>query len=129
MIRPKFSEQFWVSNISNLNVSLTDLGLTIPARKTVNLLDKKHYSFNKEELVKSATSGSLYKKKHNVVVRKVPPVTETKKMLEIDYNAAVPSRRRSVVQIENIRHEELELSDDIFAQQMADLTDENYPKK
>lgn len=129
MARSKFSEQFWVSNISNMNVSLTDLGLTVPARRTVNLLDARHYNFNKEELILSATSGSLFKKKNKVVVRKIPPVVEAKKMLEVDFNAIVPSRRRSIVQIEHIRHEELELSDDIFAQQMADLTDETYPKK
>lgn len=129
MAKSKFSEEFWVTNVSNMNVSLSDLGLSVPARKTVNLLDKRHYSFNKEELVVSAASGSLFKKRTKVVVRKVPPVVEAQKMLEVDFNAVVPSRRRSVVKIEHIQYEELELSDDIFAAQVADLTDENYPNK
>ncbi len=129
MAKSRFSEQFWVTNISNMNVSLADLALSIPARKTVNLLDARHYSFNREQLVISATTGSLFKKQSKIKIRKVPPVIETRQMLEVDFNAIVPSRRRSIVQIENIQYEELELSDDIFAQQVADFTDENYPKK
>lgn len=122
------SEQFWVSNISNMNVSLSDLGLTIPAHKSVNLLDKRHYSFNKEDLILSATSGSLFKKKSKVVVRKIPPAIEAPKIPEVDHNAIVPSRRRSIIQIEKIQYEELDISDDTFAQQAADLIDQNYPK-
>jgi hypothetical protein len=129
MTKSRFSEQFWISNISNMNVSLTDLGLTIPAHKTVNLLDKRHYSFSKDELILSATSGSLFKKNSKLKVRKVPPIIERRQIIEVDFNAVVPSRRRSIVQIENIRYEELDLSDDLFAEQSADLTDENYPPK
>jgi hypothetical protein len=127
-IKSQTSEQFWVSNISDMNVSLSDLGLTIPARKTVNLLDKRHYSFSQEELALSAVSGSIFKKKSKVVVRKVPPVFETRQLLEVDYNALAPSRRRSIVQIREERHEELEVSDDMFAEQMADLTDEKLSR-
>ncbi len=129
MTKSRFSEQFWVSNISNMNVSLADLALSIPARKTVNLLDNRHYSFTKEQLVASAATGSLFKKQNKIKVRKVPPIIETRQILAIDYNAVVPSRRRSIVQIENIQYEELDLPDDIFAEQSADLTDDNYPKK
>lgn len=128
-IKSQASKQFLVSNISDMNVSLSDLGLTIPARKTVNLLDKRHYSFTEEELTLSATSGSLFKKKAKVVVRKVPPIFETRQLVEVDHNAVVPSRRRSAVQITEERHEELEVSDDIFAEQMADLTDQTYSVK
>lgn len=125
MVKSRFSEQFWVTNISNMNVSLADLALSIPARKTVNLLDTRHYSFTKEQLEASHTNGSLFKKRSKIKKRKVPPIIETRQMLEVDFNAIVPSRRRSIVQIENIQYEELDLSDDIFAQQVADLTDEN----
>ena len=125
MTRSRFSEQFWVTNVSNMNVSLADLALSIPARKTVNLLDRRHYSFTKEQLEASETSGSLFKKQSKIKKRKVPPVTETRQMVEVDFNAVVPSRRRSVVQIEHIQYDELELSDDLFAEQTADLTDEN----
>lgn len=128
-IKSQNTGQFLVSNISNMNVSLSDLGLTIPARKTVNLLDKRHYNFSEEELTISATSGSIFKKKAKVVVRKVPPVFETRQLVEVDRNAVVPSRRRSAVQIKEEHHEELEISDDTFAEQMADLTDQNYSAK
>jgi hypothetical protein len=125
MTRSRFSEQFWITNVSNMNVSLADLALSVPARKTINLLDRRHYSFTKEQLEASEASGSLFKKRSKIKKRKVPPITETRQMVEVDFNAVVPSRRRSVVKIEHIQYDELELSDDLFAEQTADLTDEN----
>jgi hypothetical protein len=125
MTRSRFSEQFWVTNISNMDVSLADLALSIPARKTVNLLDRRHYSFTIEQLEISHASGSLFAKNKKIKKRKIPPVTETRQMVEVDFNAVVPSRRRSIVKIEHIQYDELELSDDLFAEQTADLTDEN----
>ena len=50
--------EFWVTNISSTNVSLSDLALTIKARSTVNLLDEKHYNFTLEQLLKSKASVS-----------------------------------------------------------------------
>ncbi len=125
MIRSKFDEQFWVSNISNMDVSLADLALSIPARKTVNLLDRRHYSFTMEQLKASHTNGSLFNKRGKIKKRVVPPVFETRQMVEVDFNVVVPSRRRSVVQIEHIQYDELDLSDDVFAEQAADFVDEN----
>lgn len=124
---PNYSAQkpFWVTNISNRNVSLSDLGLTIPAGKTMNLLNTERYAFGITELIKSATSGSLFKKRDKIVVRKVPPTIEEKKIVEMDFNAAVPSRRRSVVEPVEVYHEELEISDESFAEQAAELLD-NY---
>lgn len=128
MVRSNFSNYFWVSNVSKRDVGLADLGLVIPARKTVNLLDKRHYYLTKDQLIASATSGSLFKKQNLVKVRKVPPYFEPRPKLEIAENAVVPSRRRSAVQVEEIYHEELEISDDAFAEQAADLID-TYVKK
>lgn len=124
-----FRLYFWVTNISDRNVSLTDLGLTIPARRSVNLLDNKHYHLTQEQLEASAASGSLFKKRSKVVVRKVPPVLDNKQTLEIATNAMVPSRRRSAVNVEQVHYEELDLPDDIFAQEMADLAEVDYTKK
>jgi len=125
MVQPDKNEQFWVSNISKMDVSLTDLGLTIPARKTVNLLDKKHYFFTKEELINSAVSGSIFKKRKKIVVRKLPPTVEPKKIIEVSQYAFLPSRARraSAIQTEEIRYEELEIPDEVYAEQTADLTD------
>ena len=90
----KLEEQFWVMNISNRNVSLSDLGLTIPAFKTVNLLDSKHYSLDKETLEASAESGSLYKKKSKIKKCKVIPDQQIYKsnLLEINTNAKTVKR-------------------------------------
>lgn len=115
---------FWVSNISNRNVNLTDLGLTIPAGKHANLLDKRHYNYTYEELIKSATCGSIFKKRTKIVVRKVPPKPDNqyqKKM--IDHNAVLPSRRRSLVKVIEKQYDELEITDDEFAIDNADLVD------
>lgn len=124
----QFSDQFWVTNISNRDVSLSDLGLSIPAFKTVNLLDKRHYNFSLEELELSEKSGSIFRKKSKIKKRKVPPTIEKKQILEVDFNAVVPSRRRSIVKIEEVYYEELDISDDAFAEAAADLADQNYNK-
>lgn len=128
MVKRKFSEQFWIANISNMNVSLGDLGLTVPARRSMNLLDNRHHSFNKEQLLASAATGSLFKKRDKIVIRKVAPIIETRQIVEVDHNATVPSRRRSVVQIEEIHYEELDVTDDVFAAEAADFTDQDYKK-
>ncbi len=65
--------EFWASNVSKLNVSLRDLGITIPSMKVVNLLNDKHYNFNIEQLELSATSGSLYNKRDKILIRQVAP--------------------------------------------------------
>lgn len=118
--------EFWITNISNMNVSLSDLGLTVPARRSMNLLDSRHHSLSKELLLTSAESGSLYKKRNKIVVRKVPPVSEARQLLEVAYNAAVATRRRSAVKVEEVHYEELDVSDDEFAMNAADLVDHKY---
>lgn len=72
-MRKTKENEFWVSNISDRNVCLSDLALTIPSRKNVNLLDSKHYSYQKEQLELSAASGSLYAKSKLLKVRQVAP--------------------------------------------------------
>lgn len=121
--------EFWVTNVSDRDVSLSDLGLSISARRTVNLLDRRHYSFDRPTLIASKTNGSLYLKRDKIRVRKVPPVFERRQMLEIDYNAHVPTRRKSAVVIVDVHYDELDLSDDKFAEQAADLVDQPRPLK
>ena len=66
-------KQFWVTNISDRNVCLRDLALTIQNRRTFNLLDSKHFSYTEGQLKKSAESGSLYKKSKLIKVRVAEP--------------------------------------------------------
>jgi len=118
-------KHFWITNISNKDISLEDLGLTIKAHRSINLLDRRHYSLNTAQLTASAATGSLFKKRDKVVVRKIPPPIERRKLLEVDREAVIPTRRRSTNKVEEVYYEELDISDDTFAEQAADLVDEN----
>lgn len=111
-------KQFWITNISNRNISLSDLNLTINAFTSVNLLDNKHYYYSIEQLEKSANSGSLFKKRNRLTVRKVAP--EVIKMnIPFVKETYIPSRQRSIYDIKEEYYEELDLNknDDIFAEQ------------
>ena len=120
---------FWVTNISDRNVSLSDLALTINSFTTVNLLDSKHYQYTQEQLEKSATSGSLFKKRNKIVVRKVAPfITQnndpnSKKFIPCTRDASIPDRARSVLILKEEQYEELNTSDEEFAKENADTAD------
>src|SRR5271154_680577 len=105
---------FWITNVSNMNVSLTDLALTIKAFSTVNLMDTRHYSYTLEQLKKSAESGSLFKKRNKLVVRKLAPPDPKKDKAPINKNTAIPSRERSTFIIKEEKYEELQFSDEEF---------------
>lgn len=113
---------FWVTNISKRNVSLSDLNLTIKAFASINLLDNKHYSYSIQQLQASAKSGSIYAKRDKIVVRDVAP-----EMLKMNVprlaETYIPSRERSVYVIENKEYEELNMSDEDFAKENADIVE------
>jgi len=110
---------FWITNISNRNVSLTDLALTIKAFSSINLLNNKHYSYSLEQLQKSVTSGSLSKKRDKLVVRQLAP-TIIKKNIAFDRESMIPTRERSLYSIKEEHYEELAVSDEDFAKENAD---------
>ena len=129
VLRKPPAETFWVTNISNRNVTLSDLALNIKAFTTVNLLDSKHYSYTKEQLEKSAASGSLFVKRHLVKKRVSAPHIEVKPgtitMLEETF---IPSRERSVLSIKEEHYDELKVEeqrvdDEKFAAENAELAD------
>lgn len=115
---------FWVTNISKMNVSLADLNLTIKAYSSVNLLDKKHYQYTHEQLVKSVESGSIFKKRDKIIERKVPPEV-LKASIPLDRETFIPSRERSLFTIKNENYEELNVSDEQFAEISADLNEQD----
>jgi len=117
---------FWITNISNRNVSLSDLGLSIPARGSVNLMDTRHYYYSLEQLEVSLKSGSLYKKRDKIVKRAFPPV-KNNAPVQIDTQAIFPSKSRSIFEIKEEKFEELEFTDDQYAAQIGD--DEDNTKK
>jgi len=116
------NKEFWVTNISKMDVSLSDLNLTIRSFTTINLMDSKHYYFTSDQLYKSAESGSLFKKKDKIVVRKIAPKIEKKRVMLI-VGGAVPSRERSIYQIKEEKFEELQVDDIKFAEENADTAE------
>lgn len=120
---------FWITNLSNRNVSLTDLNLTVKAYTSVNLLDKKHYQYTLEQLESSKTSGSIFKKRKMIVVRQVAPKINKAHMPFLQ-ETFIPSRERSTFSIKEEYYEELNVStDDIradeerFARENADIVE------
>ena len=128
----KQSDNFWVTNTSNRNVSLSDLAINIPAYRTVNLMDKKHYKYTLDQLKKSEKSGSLFRKKSVISVRKdspeIPPGKYTDfSVVSRDYmtnsDEGIPSRSKSTLIIKEDKHEELQVSDEDFALGSVELSD------
>jgi hypothetical protein len=113
---------FWVTNMSNRNVSLADLNLTIKAFSSVNLLDRKHYAYNIDQLKKSEESGSIFNKRNKIVVRQVAPQV-IKMAVPALAETYIPSRERSVYSIKEEKYEELSLSDEDFAKENADIVE------
>lgn len=119
---------FWVTNLTNMNVSLADLDLTIKAFSSVNLLDSRHYDFTLEQLEKSYASGSLYKKRDRIVRRKIEPEI-LQANLPLIKETFIPTRERSVLEIKETKYEELEITDEEFAKENAETAamDEQKP--
>ena len=128
MKMPIKQPSFWVTNITPMNVTLADLALNIKAFSTVNLLDKRHYSYTLEQLIKSSQSGSLFKKRNKIALRNVAPIETKEKMSTRD--EVIPSRGRSVFEIEHKEYDELKVSeqdfkeqDELYAKENADLAE------
>jgi len=118
---------FWLTNVSNRNVSLSDLNLTVKAYSSINLLDNKHYQYTLDQLQKSVESGSVFKKRDKLVVRKIAPEI-LKANVPLIRETYIPSRERSVFAIKEQNYEELrvenedqKISDENFARDNADL--------
>jgi len=116
-------KSFWITNFSNRNVSLADLNITLPAGKSIDLLAYKGATFGLAELEKSLTSGSLYHKKHLVSKRLVPPGQPLKNEITDTTYRLVP-KPRSVIEIKEEQFDELNISDEQFADQQAELSED-----
>ena len=118
--------EFWVSNISDLNVCLRDLCMTVKARANINLLDSRHYHFTPERLELSAKSGSLYAKRHLLKVRQVPPDELIKPGLYVSKEPLflVNNPLLSKLVIEEPEYEELDISEEQFIDELTDEDDE-----
>jgi hypothetical protein len=121
-MRNNKSKSFWVTNICNRNVSLADLNLTIKAFSSVNLLDNKHYNYTIEQLERSSLNGSLSKKSKIIAIRKVEPEVMRPNVPQLN-ETYIPSRDRSIFTIKEEKYEELNFSDEDFANQNAELAE------
>jgi len=113
-------KHFWLTNMTDRIVSLPDLCVSINPYKSINLLDKKHYKYTLDQLEKSLESGSIFKKRGKVSLRKVPPYIEKKQIL-ITENPVLPSKERSIVPSNDVQYEELNVSDEDFANENSNL--------
>jgi hypothetical protein len=126
----KEAPSFWITNMSPMNVTLADLALNVKAFSTVNLLDKKHYGYTMEQLLKSKESGSLFKKRDKIAVRNVPPPRPDKEKMPFAQSSFFPDRARSLYRIDETEYEELSVSeedqkkqDELYAKENADLAE------
>ena len=112
MNKAALAPSFWITNISNQDVALGDLGLTIRSFTSINLLDSGHYPYLNLKMIKaSEKSGSLFKKSKKVVHRKIPPDIE-KKTISIDTISTIPTRQHSIIEFKEETYEELNIPDD-----------------
>lgn len=128
-MKNKFTQQnhFWVSNITKKTVNLSDLNVIIYPLRSINLLDNKHNTLTIEQLNKSSLSGSIknkYKSK-SIIIRMNPPDIY-KEILPFEDKAIFPTKQRSAVELENIKYEELNISDDEYATDNAELAEKDH---
>ena len=119
----KNNEVFWVTNISNRNVSLADLNVTIKAFSSVNLLDMRRYSLTKEQLLNSAKDGSIFNKRDKIFVRKVPPNQTVNPGIPFNRDSYLPFKERSLLVIKENKYEELHVDDVKYAEENAELAE------
>src|SRR5690348_12931845 len=108
--------ELWITNISKQSINLSDLAINIKPFASINLLDEKHYYFTDEQIENSINSGSIFRRKDKISIRKLAPETMINPM-SINYNSSLPSRKRSSLEIKEEYYEELDLSDEEFADQ------------
>jgi len=115
---------FWITNISNRNVTLRDLGLNIKKYSSVNLLSS-HYHYTLEQIEKSIKEGSIFNKKNIIKIRKIEPEPTKKKIIEVSDQPKMSFKNRSNIIIEEIEYEELKISNEQYANEAADIFEED----
>lgn len=115
---------YWITNISNRDVTLHDLGVTVRARTSINLLNKRHYSLSIKDIEKSAKDGSLFSRKRMIIRRVTPPTINSLSFkMAIDHTAIIPTRTHSIYEIKQEQYDELIVSDEEFAEENAETVE------
>lgn len=111
--------EFWVVNLSDKNVSLRDLAITIPAHSNINLLGKKP-QHTLEQLLASVESGSIFSKRDKIRVRNVPPQIPVPPGIYV-MKEVRSGPIRSLVEIKEPKYVELDFSDEQFVANISDV--------
>lgn len=109
MMNKKSKTGFWVINLSNRNLRLHDLNYTLKANASVNLLELKGVSYTIPQLEASATSGSLFKKRHMIKITST--INNSKPKLKEAYDQPWPNQVRAIA-LDPSEFEEVPLFDD-----------------
>lgn len=109
---------FWITNITNTDIHLSDLNVTIRAKASVDLLHKQ-YKLTLEQINKSQSNGSISKRAGKLFKRNLPPEKVKEQIIE---KSQVPllRPRRSVLEITEKKYSELEMSDEEYANQITE---------
>jgi len=118
MLKSSIKPSFWCINISDRNVCLSDLAITIPAGRHWDLLDNKRFNFTIEQLKASMKSGSIYKKRDRIKIGKGPPQIVSLPPRKVS-EYPIHVRPRSAVIVEDPQFDELIPSDQNYAEEMA----------
>lgn len=110
-------EEFWVTNISDRNVCLADLALTIPAHRSYDLLSSR-FILTYEQLEKSATEGSLFKKRDKIKMG-ITHREVVQEPLQVS-TQPIQRRTRTSVTIEPPIYADWLYSDEEFADEMSE---------
>lgn len=117
-------KEFWVTNISNRDITLHDLGVVVRARTSINLLNSRHYNLTTEQCNTSLENGSLFSRKKYITKRISPPTLNSLTFkIAIDHNAVIPNRTHSIYEIKEENYEELIISDEQFAEANAETVE------
>lgn len=115
---------FWITNISNRNVTLRDLSLTVKKYSSINLLSS-HFHYTVEQIEKSIKVGSIHNKSNIIKIRKVEPEETPLKKIEVSDQSRFSYAARSNVKIEEVEYEELKVSEENFANEASEMFEED----
>ncbi|HUU87440.1 MAG TPA: hypothetical protein VMX17_06770 [Candidatus Glassbacteria bacterium] len=114
----------WVTNITKKDIGLSDLGVSIRSKTTLDILDCRHSYLTVEQVNKSIKYGSLGKRiKQKLLILRYSEPEPINPYREVVSTVSFPNRKRSILTHEAPDFEELEFSmeDDLkFAEETAD---------
>ena len=111
-------KEFWVVNVTDKNVCLSDLAITIPARTSVNLLSPKSH-LTIDIIQSSAANGSLFKKQDKIKIRQAVPKPIPPPGIQ-HIKASRIGKNRSLVEVKPPRYIEIETPEEELLEKMMD---------